>query len=249
MSAVAKFWFLLAIAFFDLVVALVLAGRGYSSPAYLFLLMAALVGGYAVFSGPQTRRDSRGRLQSAELPYAGVLGTVGAVAILASAWYVAVSTTSPAPMAAPSRPVVSRMPAAAPEPPYVAPRSFNPSPNAAVIYKCVDARGHASYQSQPCAGAAEQAWVRDATPEPPPTRAQQIQRARAQRETASRSAQSDIRWQGQTSSANSGSADPGQSSACQAARAADAAYRRQPLRYVTHDGLRRHGDAIHRACY
>jgi hypothetical protein len=36
--------------------------------------------------------------------------------------------------------------------------------------------------------------------------------------------------------------------ACQAARDADSRYRRQPLSQVTHDGLRRHGDAIRNAC-
>lgn len=34
------------------------------------------------------------------------------------------------------------------------------------LHKCVDARGHVSYQSAPCEANQQQAWVRDATPEP-----------------------------------------------------------------------------------
>lgn len=34
------------------------------------------------------------------------------------------------------------------------------------LHKCVDARGHASYQSAPCEAGQRQVWVRDAAPEP-----------------------------------------------------------------------------------
>lgn len=34
------------------------------------------------------------------------------------------------------------------------------------LHKCVDARGHASYQSAPCEAGQRQIWVRDAAPEP-----------------------------------------------------------------------------------
>ena len=50
----AKFWFLLTVAFIDLMVAVVLVNWGYRSAAFLFLLMAALLGAYAFFSAGRT---------------------------------------------------------------------------------------------------------------------------------------------------------------------------------------------------
>ena len=108
----AKFWFLLTVAFIDLMIAVVLVNWGHGSIAFLFLLMAALLGAYAFFSTPPVQRDARGRLQRAEVPYSGVLGTVGAIAILASAGYVAFISSQPKPPA--PRPV--RVQAAAPRP-------------------------------------------------------------------------------------------------------------------------------------
>ena len=241
----AKFWFLLTVAFIDLMVAVVLVNWGYPRAAFLFLLMAALLGAYAFFSAPSVQRDPRGRLRQTEIPYSGVLGTVGAIAILSSAAYVAFISsqpTRPAPRVEPARVVAAPrpMPAAAP---YTPPRSFNPSASAAALYKCIDAKGHASFQSQPCPDGSRQAWVRDATPDREPTTAQRRQQARDARTVYDGAGRS-----GSYSSGPS-SADPGSSVACQSARAADAAYRRQPLRNITHDGLRRLGDRIQEACY
>jgi hypothetical protein len=246
----AKFWFLLTVAFVDLMVAVVLVNWGYGSAAFLFLLMAALLGAYAFFSTPSVQRDPRGRLRSAEVPYSGVLGTVGAIAILSSAGYVAFISSQPKP----PEPRAGRVQVAAPRPAppvetYTPPRSYSPAASGAALYKCVDAKGHASFQSQPCAADATQAWVRDATPDPEPTAAQRRRMALA-RQAAERQAELDAAARSGGYSQSSGSrTDPGSSPACQAARAADAAYRRQPLQYVTHDGLRRHGDRIQEACY
>ena len=141
------------------------------------------------------------------------------------------------------------LPAAAAAPqPYQAPRSYAPTASSGALYKCVDGSGHTSFQSQPCPAGATQAWVRDATPEPEPTRAERMRRARLQQlQQRSDSASSNRR--AYSPGATTASQDPGDSAACQIARAADAAYRRQPLRYVTHDGLRRHGDQVNEACY
>jgi hypothetical protein len=146
----------------------------------------------------------------------------------------------------------SPVPAAAaplPAPPaYQPPRSYSPSASSAALYKCVDAAGHQSFQSQPCASGATQAWVRDATPEAEPSPAERRRRARAESSSPGRAASTNFD-PGYSSGAGATSQSPGSSSACQIARAADAAYRRQPLRYVTHDGLRRHGDQVNAACY
>jgi hypothetical protein len=244
----AKFWFLLTVAFIDLMIAVVLVNWGHGSVAFLFLLMAALLGGYAFFSTPSVQRDPRGRLQRAEVPYSGVLGTVGAIAILSSAAYVAFISSQPLPPAKVQVGAPRAVPAATSAPAvYTPPRSFNPSSSGAVIHKCVDASGHTSFQTQPCPPAAEQAWVRDATPEPEPTPAQRRQQERARLAAEQRAAAQAARSSGY-SPGSSTAMDPGSSAACQAARAADAAYRRQPLKYVTHDGLRRHGDRVHAAC-
>lgn len=132
--------------------------------------------------------------------------------------------------------------------PYPSTRSHAPTISSGALYKCVDSAGHHSFQSQPCPGDSTPAWVRDATPEPEPSPAERRRRARAeqlsQRREAARSYDP-----GYSAESPSMSQDPGSSAACQVARAADAAYRRQPLRYVTHDGLRRHGDRVNEACY
>ena len=51
----------------------------------------------------------------------------------------------------------------------------------AELFKCVDAVGVTSIQSEPCAKGSTQVWRRDATPEPPPTPEQAAQ-AQARRE-------------------------------------------------------------------
>lgn len=121
---------------------------------------------------------------------------------------------------------------------------------AAALYKCVDGRGQVSYQSQACADGAEQAWVREATPQgleaeapapaPPPV-AEPVGGASDVRIV--------IRPGGRRPEA--GGSPPvrkAASVACRRAQAADAAYRAQPLGRVKHDGLRRHGDRILAAC-
>jgi hypothetical protein len=141
--------------------------------------------------------------------------------------------------------------AAAPEsapPAYQAPRSYSPSATPNALYKCVDAAGHQSFQSQPCASGTTQAWVRDATPEPEPSPEERRRRARVE-QREQRQVAASAYDPGYSSGSGSTAQAPGSSAACQAARAADAAYRRQPLRYVTHDGLRRLGDQVNAACY
>ena len=51
----------------------------------------------------------------------------------------------------------------------------------AELFKCVDAVGVTSIQSEPCAKGSTQVWRRDATPEPPPTPEQAAQ-AQARRD-------------------------------------------------------------------
>lgn len=241
-----KFWFLLTLAFVDVALALVLGSRGYASESYLFLLAGGILGAYAFSSAPSTHRDARGRLQRTELPYGSVLGTVGALVILSSAAYVAVISTRPATKTPrPVRVEVAARPAPT-GPTYVPPRSYRPTATTAALFKCVDPAGHATYQSLPCPADSEQAWVRDATPEPEPTPAQRRQLAR-QREARARSSTMSYP-PGYSPVASSSSTRAEGSAACQAARAADAAYRRQPLRHVTHDGLRWHGDQIRASC-
>lgn len=124
--------------------------------------------------------------------------------------------------------------------------------DAASLFKCSDGEGRVSYQSAPCAPGTTQVWERTLAPdarlapasgagsgrekivpgtlgaEPsrtvadPPRQVHAAPRASAPRKSASR--------------------------ACQSAKAADAAYRAQPLSRVTHDGLRRHGDRVRLAC-
>lgn len=241
-----KFWFLLTVAFFDLMVAVVLVNWGYGSAAFLFLLMAVLLGGYAFFSTPTVQRDPRGRLQRAETPYGGVLGTAGAIAILACAAYVAFISSRPLPPEPPqpARTVATPQPAA-PAAAYQPPRSYNPRSTSAALYKCVDGQGQSIFQSRPCAAGTTQVWVRDATPETPPSRAQLERQARARRAAEQQAAYEAAARSNGTQYSMPAS---GISVACQAARDADAAYRRRPLKEVTHDGLRRHGDRIREAC-
>lgn len=242
-----KFWFLLTIAFVDLALALVLASRGYGPEAWLFVLIAGILGGYAFLSAPSVQRDPRGRLQPAEVPYGGVLGTVGAIVILCSAGYVAFSTTQLGQPAGSVAPVHVEAPRSAPVPQaYAPPRSYRPAASGAALYKCVDPSGQASYQSGPCPPGSRQDWVRDATPEPEPTPAQR--RLLARQREASRQRQVQSPSYSHSPGGARQSANPESSAACQAARAADAAYRRRPLKQVTHDGLRQHGDRIRAAC-
>ena len=235
-----SFGLLMGLAFADLVVAGIMVARGERGIGLLFLVLAVATAGFALFSGSSLQRDARGRLQPAEPPFANFLGAVGAVAILGAAAYVATITTRPAP---PKSKAEARSPAPAQRasawtPPPSQPRPAQRAPG--LLYKCEDVRGHASFQSQPCAPGSRQVWARPVTPEPEPP-------------PGRRPRQYNDRGQGTSLPAYSWNQSPPsasgeRSAACQAARTADAAYRRRPLSQVTHDGLRRHGDAIRNAC-
>jgi hypothetical protein len=123
---------------------------------------------------------------------------------------------------------------------------------AASLFKCSDGEGRASYQSAPCAPGTTQVWERTLAPD---ARLAPAAVAGSGRETSvpgtpgvepSRNLASPPR---QVRAAPRASAPRKSASrACQSAKAADAAYRAQPLSRVTHDGLRRHGDRIRLAC-
>lgn len=242
-----RFWWLMGLAFVDLVVAGAMMGRGGERLAYVFLLMAVGTAAFALFSPPPPQRDARGRLQPAELPYGKLIGVVGALAILGSAAYVATISSSPTARPAPAKAVAAPTSPVA-RPAYSRPVPTRPAPRPeGLLYKCIAANGHPSYQSQPCPAGSERAWVRDATPEAGPSAAQLAQQRRRQ-------ALEDIRARRKAAASNQRYWEPPQetgsaeSAACKAARAADAGYRSKPLKYVTHDGLRRHGDAVLAAC-
>ena len=110
------------------------------------------------------------------------------------------------------------------------------------LHKCVDARGHASYQSQPCAEGQRRAWAREVTPEVEPVRPAAARPAAPVRARAA--APGSPRGLGGGRPPPAAEAD----AACRAARAADAAYRRRPLAQIRHAELRRLGDEIHRHC-
>ena len=232
-----SFGWLLVLAFVDLAVAGVMIGRGERGVALVFIVMAVLTAAFALFSKPALRRDPRGRLQPVDPPFSRVLGVAGAVAILGAAAYVAVSTGRPTekPVRSAARPAALLTPAPAP-----APRPVPRSESGNWMHKCVDASGHTSFQSAPCAPGSQQVWRRPVTPEREPAR---VARTRASASPAARSGSAGVSggWTGQRVRQQD-------SAACQAAREADRRYRRQPLSQVTHDGLRRHGDAIREAC-
>jgi hypothetical protein len=236
------FGLLLGLAFVDLGIAGFMASRGDRGIALLFMLLAVVTAGFALASVSSVRRNPRGRLEAVEPPFAKVLGFAGAVAILGAAAYVATVTTSPrgpkvAPVPAEARPRAVATPAPRPVPRRV-PVATN------LLYKCEDASGAHSFQSQPCAAGSRQVWAREVTPEPEPTPAQRA-RLRRERQWAPPATSSGGGWSAYEQDDSTGE----RSAACRSARAADAAYRRRPLSQVTHEGLRRHGDAIQRACY
>ena len=232
-----SFGWLLVLAFVDLAVAGVMIGRGERGVALVFIVMAVLTAAFALFSKPELRRDPRGRLQPVDPPFSRVLGVAGAVAILGAAAYVAVSTGRPTekPVRSAARPAALLTTAPAP-----APRPVPRTESGNWMHKCVDASGHTSFQSAPCAPGSQQVWRRPVTPEREPAR---VARTRPSTSPAARSGSAGVSggWTSQRVRQQD-------SAACQAAREADRRYRRQPLSQVTHDGLRRHGDAIREAC-
>ncbi|KFL37133.1 hypothetical protein [Arenimonas donghaensis] len=233
-----SFWLLLGMAFVDLAIAGAMTGRGERGLALLFMGLAVVMAAFALFGKPELRRDPRGRLQEVDPPFAKLLGGAGALAILVAAGYVAVSTSRPEPAPLPQRPAPAVLaasgPAESPEPDL--PPAHRP-PAGNWLHKCVDSAGLASFQSAPCPADSREAWRRAVTPEHEPVR------PRVRLATRPR-----VQYT-QTSPGNSSRRKASEdAAACQAAREADRRYRAQPLRLVTHDGLRRHGDAIRDAC-
>lgn len=118
--------------------------------------------------------------------------------------------------------------------------------DAASLHKCMDAEGRVSYQSAPCGPGEQQVWERVLT-------ADGVSAPLAA-EAASPSAETTVQAAAVRpvrQVAPAPRARPPRKSAsraCKSAKAADAAYRAQPLSRVTHDGLRRHGDRIRLAC-
>ncbi len=124
--------------------------------------------------------------------------------------------------------------------------------DAAPLFKCSDREGRVSYQSAPCAPGSTQVWERTLASDAKlaPASGAEIGREKTVPEAPgvqpSRAVASPPR---QVRAAPRASAPRKSASrACQSAKAADAAYRAQPLSRVTHDGLRRHGDRIRLAC-
>lgn len=131
--------------------------------------------------------------------------------------------------------------------------------DAASLYKCSDGEGRISYQSAPCASGATQVWERALAPdarlaavvdaeagadrEAPRRRSPEMERLA---ERPVRAAERAVRLA--VAAPRARAPRKSASRACQGAKAADAAYRAQPLSRVTHDGLRRHGDRIRLAC-
>lgn len=117
---------------------------------------------------------------------------------------------------------------------------------AASLFKCSDREGRVSYQSAPCGPGEQQVWERelviDGKPSPVPAPAGSTAAA----PKVPIAARGPARQAGNAPRA--GPPRKSASRACRSARAADAAYRAQPLSRVTHDGLRRHGDRIRLAC-
>lgn len=119
----------------------------------------------------------------------------------------------------------------------------SPGGGSVALYKCAGGEGPVSYQSQPCAPGQSQVWAREVVPEPVPGEAgAPVGRAAPVPAAARRPAARTRVATRPVPPRKSASA------ACLRARAADAAYRAQPLSRVNHDGLRRHGDRIRAAC-
>lgn len=230
------FWMLLVLAVADLVVAAELASRDERRLGFVFVLLAVVTAGLAVFAATPRRQSRQGDGGLKWLPMVNLLATFGAAAIISAAAYIAVTTTSP-PVREPAHEATHQpVPTPVARTPAVVPR---PTQRKGLLYKCEGSGGDLSFQSQPCPPGSRQVWVRAVTPEPEPPR------RRARTATADHP-RPQVTWsaEGRASEPQTGE----RSTACRAAREADAAYRRRPLSQVTHDGLRRHGDAIRRAC-
>ncbi len=112
------------------------------------------------------------------------------------------------------------------------------------LHKCVDAHGHASYQSAPCEANQQQVWVRDATPEP----AQSPQATASRRANRSPGAAQATGLPRVPASAPAAASLPISSSTCEAARQR----RESTLKAVglkrNFELLRRLDDAVWNAC-
>lgn len=122
-----------------------------------------------------------------------------------------------------------------------------PAAEAQSLFKCVDAKGAESFQSDPCAAGARQVWVRDATPEPPLSSQQQaVQEAKRRRDHADALALS--RDAGTDRAALPPRVYSPSASDCAAMRVQEKAYRQTRGLRITHDELRQWGDRVYEAC-
>lgn len=124
--------------------------------------------------------------------------------------------------------------------------------DASSLFKCSDREGRVSYQSAPCAPGDTQVWERTLAPDAalaPASGAGSGRENIAPRTPGAEAPRAVARPPRAVRAAPRASAPRKSASrACQSAKAADAAYRAQPLSRVKHDGLRRHGDRIRLAC-
>lgn len=119
------------------------------------------------------------------------------------------------------------------------------------LYKCINGKGHPSYQSEPCSAQQSQVWVRDATPEPEPPPSQRPA-AQAQRQWESEVAERRQQAQSQGPQRPVGFSLPAyggsRPSACQAAKDE----RERVLKVVgmnrNYDLLRKLDDNVWNAC-
>lgn len=124
--------------------------------------------------------------------------------------------------------------------------------DATSLFKCSDGEGRVSYQSAPCAPGTTQVWKRMLASETrlAPAAGIEVGRAKSVPGTPGAEPSRAVTSPPRQLRAAPRASPPRKSAsrACQSAKAADAAYRAQPLSRVTHDGLRRHGDRIRLAC-
>lgn len=144
-----RFWILLAFAFVDLLVAGILAGRGDRNLALVFLALAGVLGLLAFVGGRRQQYDAHGRKIERDTPYAAILGTVGALAIVGAAVTVFVLTSKPRAIeaAAPTRPpAIERHGRYPPPEPPARPRYTRPPGLGCMIRgngecRCIDGQG------------------------------------------------------------------------------------------------------------
>lgn len=122
-----------------------------------------------------------------------------------------------------------------------------PVAGAQPLFKCIDAKGAVSFQSDPCSTGARQVWVRDVTPEPPLSPQQ-----RAAQEAKRRQDHADARELSHDAGTDQ-LARPQRSYSkselgCAAMREQEKVYRQARGLRITHDELRQWGDRVYEAC-